>query len=73
MKNCKRCAFWIEQNNELIKINAALGERNQALEKLCGDLSYGELSEMLCKLNPDQIKAVKAFAGLLLSRDDLRK
>ena len=70
---CKKCEFWLKQNDNLIKINAALGERNMALEKICNDLSYGELAGLLCKLNVDQVKAVKTFAGLLLEREDLLK
>lgn len=64
---CKRCKFWINQNDELIKINSALGERNRALEKICSELSYGELAGILEKLSSDQLQAVKVFAGLLLT------
>jgi hypothetical protein len=64
---CKKCEFWIKQNDALIKTNAALGERNRALEKICSELSYGELAGILEKLSSDQLQAVKVFAGLLLT------
>ena len=70
---CKKCEFWLRQNDNLIKINTALGERNLALEKICNELTYGELADLLSKLNPDQVQAVKVFTGLLLERKDLLK
>ena len=33
MDKCKRCDFWMRQNEELIKVNAALGEWCRSLMK----------------------------------------
>ena len=67
MRNCYDCKMLIRQNDELIKINAALGERNRALEKICSESNYGEFAGILEKLSSDQLQAVKVFAGLLLT------
>lgn len=67
---CRNCKFWINQNDDLIKINAALGERNRALEKICDELSYGGLAGVLGRLNLDQVQAVKVFAQWLLKEDE---
>ena len=70
---CKNCRYWIRQNEDLIKINAALGERNRALEKVCDEIDYGDLVRVLGKLDPGQLKAVKAFAEYILRDDQVKR
>lgn len=70
---CKNCKFWIGQNEMLIKINADLGERNRALEKVCDEIDHGEIVRVLGKLNPTQLNAVKAFARYIMDEDELQK
>lgn len=73
MKRCKNCDFWIKQNDELVKINAALGERNQALERICGEVQYGSLAQVLALLRPEQVDEVTTYAKYLLSKDSMKK
>lgn len=73
MRRCKNCDFWIKQNDELVKINAALGERNQALERICGEVQYGGLAQVLSLLSSEQIDEVKTFAEYLLSKELMKK
>jgi hypothetical protein len=67
---CSNCKFWIKQNDDLIKINAALGERNRALEKVIEELDGGDIVRVLGRLSLNQLSSVKSFAQWLLAEDE---
>ena len=69
MKECRNCASYKELNADLIKTNAALGDRMRALEKICGEMQYGSLAQVLSLLSSEQIDEVKTFAEYLLSKN----
>lgn len=65
MRKCKRCAFLEEQNADLVKINAALGEWCQTLTRENERLV--SFTDVLDELDEDQRQAVIAYAVAVLN------
>lgn len=68
MKKNKQIEFWQRSHNEMMEINAELGERIAFLEGKLMEIRREDLMGVVAQLPDEQRKSVKDYAEFLLDK-----